>query len=224
MAAFDVAVFDAYGTLLDLHSAMQRHAGRLGPDWARLSAEWRVKQIEYTWVRSLVGPAQHLDFAAITGAALRWVCARNGIDDAALIGDLNDAYRSLDAYPGAAPMLTTLRAKGVARAILSNGTPEMLAAGVSAAGIETLLDDVLSVEAAGVFKPDPRVYRLVTERFAVTPERVAFVSSNPWDAFGARCFGFRVFWINRLGLPDEYGLRGGVTEISDFAGLPDLLT
>ena len=215
-----VAVFDAYGTLLDVHSAMARHAARLGPEWQRISNEWRTKQIEYTWVRSLAGPAQHRDFARLTDEALAVVAARHGIADPALLADIRRAYRVLDAYPEVAPMLERLRANGVPRAILSNGEPAMLAEAVAAAGIEGLLDAVLSVEAAGVFKPDPRVYRLVCERFGVAPAAVAFFSSNAWDAFGAQVFGFRVFWVNRSGQPDEYGLRGAVTELADLSAVP----
>ena len=218
------AIFDAYGTLLDLDAAMARHAARLGPDWRSLSQEWRIKQTEYTWVRTLAGPAHHRDFARITDDALAFVAARHNIADAGLLADLRAAYRRLDAYPDARPMLAALREAGMARAILSNGTPEMLAQASAAAGIDTLLDDILSVETVGVFKPDPRVYRLATERFDTTPARLVFVSSNPWDAFGALQFGFRVVWINRGGLPDQYGLRGHVTELADLAALPAQLT
>jgi 2-haloacid dehalogenase len=217
-------VFDAYGTLLDVHSAMARHAGRLGADWARLSAEWRIKQIEYTWVRSLAGPAEHRDFSVLTEASLRFVAERHGISDPALLSDLLSAYRSLAAYPEVPGMLAALRDRGIARAILSNGTPDMLAAGIRAAGIESLLDAVLSVESVGVFKPDPRVYQLAVEKFGVAAGRIKFVSTNAWDAFGALRFGFGVIWVNRSGQPDEYGLRGHVTELHDLTGLPDLVT
>ncbi|HEX3347473.1 MAG TPA: haloacid dehalogenase type II [Acetobacteraceae bacterium] len=224
MASVDVAVFDAYGTLLDLNSAVARHAERVGPDWERLNTDWRTKQTEYIWVRSLAGPAQHRDFAVLTEESLRYVAKRHGIEDQALIADLHGAYGDLAAYSDAAPMLRELRERGIGRAILSNGTPAMLDQNVRAAGLTGLLDDLLSVEAVGVYKPDPRVYRLVTERYKVQPQRVAFLSSNPWDAFGAMCFGFRVFWVNRRGLPVEYGLDRTATVITGFAELPDLLT
>ncbi len=220
MPALRAAVFDAYGTLLDVHAAMARYAASLGPDWQRMSADWRAKQIEYTWVRSLAGPAHHRDFWALTREALGYVAARHGIGDTALLADVLAAYRVLDAYPEVPALLAALRERGVARAILSNGEPGMLADAVRSAGIAELLDDVLSVEAVGVFKPDPRVYRLVTERFGVPAEAVGFFSSNPWDAFGALAFGFRVFWVNRTGLPDEYGLRGAVTELRDLSTVP----
>ena len=218
--ALAAAVFDAYGTLLDVHSAMARHAGRVGDQWQRLSRDWRLKQLEYTWVRTLAGPAQHVDFSQLTDDALAFVASSHNIDDAALLADLRAAYRALDAYPEVPAMLRALREGGIARAILSNGEPAMLADGVAAAGLGGLLDDVLSVESVGVYKPDPRVYRLAEERFGVPAGRMAFLSSNSWDAFGAMCYGFKVFWVNRTAQPDEYGLRGQVTEISDLSALP----
>jgi 2-haloacid dehalogenase len=223
VASIRAAVFDAYGTLLDIHAAMARHAGRLGADWQRISADWRAKQIEYTWVRSLAGPAHHRDFWRLTEEALVHVAQRHGITHAALLADVLAAYRELTAYPEVPAMLAGLRARGVARAILSNGEPCMLADAVRSAGIAGLLDDVLSVEAVGVFKPDPRVYRLAADRFGLPPDAIGFVSSNPWDAFGAAAFGFRVFWVNRNGQPDEYGLRGSVIELADLSTLPDAL-
>lgn len=219
MAVIRAAVFDAYGTLLDVHAAMGRHAARLGPDWQRMSADWRAKQIEYTWVRSLAGSAHHRDFWTLTQEALGFVAARYNVSDKALLADLLDAYRRLDAYPEAVSVLTALRDRGVARAILSNGEPGMLSDAVRSAGIAELLDHVLSVEDVGVFKPDPRVYRLVTERFGFAAGDIGFVSSNPWDAFGALSFGFKVYWVNRSGQPDEYGLRGRVTEVTDLSAV-----
>ncbi len=223
MANIRVAVFDAYGTLLDVHSAMARHAARLGPEWQRISQEWRVKQIEYTWVRTLTGPARHRDFAQLTDEALRFVAAQNGITDAELLADIKRAYSSLDAYPEVAGMLQGLKASGIPRAILSNGEPRMLAEGVASAGIAGLLDEVLSVEAVGVFKPDPRVYQYACDRLGVAPAAVAFFSSNAWDAFGAHSFGFTVFWVNRKRQPDEYGLRAAVTELPDLSSVPTLI-
>ena len=213
------AVFDAYGTLLNVHAAMAKHAARLGPGWERMSAEWRTKQIEYSWVRSLAGAVHHRDFWSLTQEALAFVVARHGITDEALMADVLVAYRRLEAYPEVPAMLAALRERGVPRAILSNGEPGMLADAVRGAGIAELLDDVLSVESVGVFKPDPRVYRLVTERFSLPPEAIDFYSSNPWDAFGALAFGFRVSWVNRSRQPDEYGLRGHVTELADLSAV-----
>jgi 2-haloacid dehalogenase len=216
-------VFDAYGTLLDVHAAMARHAARLGPDWQLLSTEWRAKQLEYTWVRSLAGAAHHLDFAGVTDLALDHVAARHGIADAALLLDLRAAYRTSAAYPEVADALAALRRAGIACAVLSNGSPAMLAEAVRAAGLDPLLEAVLSVESVGVFKPDPRVYRLAVEALGHPAEAMGFVSSNAWDAFGAHVAGFRVVWVNRTHQPDEYGLRGTVAELPDLSGLPALL-
>lgn len=224
MPLIRAAVFDAYGTLLDIHAAMARYADRLGPDWLRMSADWRAKQIEYTWVRSLAGAAHHRDFWTLTREALAHVAARYDVTDATLLADVLAAYRVLDAYAEVPAMLAALRDRGVVRAILSNGEPAMLADAVRSAGIAALLDDVLSVESVGVFKPDPRVYRLVVDRFGLAAEEVGFYSSNPWDAFGALAFGFRVFWVNRSQQPDEYGLRGRVVELADLSTVPDALT
>jgi 2-haloacid dehalogenase len=219
MTATRAAVFDAYGTLLNVHAAMAKHAPQLGPEWERMSADWRTKQIEYTWVRSLAGPALHRDFWSLTQEALAFVAARHGITNDALLTDILAAYRQLDAYPEVPAMLTSLRDRGIPRMILSNGEPGMLADAVRGAGIAGLLDDVLSVESVGVFKPDPRVYRLVTDRSGLPADAIDFYSSNPWDAFGALSFGFRVFWVNRLRQPDEYGLRGRVTELTDLSAV-----
>jgi len=216
-------IFDAYGTLLDVHAAMSRHAARLGPDWQQISADWRTKQIEYTWVRSLAGPAQHRDFWHLTEEALAWTAARHGIADAALLADVLLAYRHLDPYPEVPPVLRLLRDKGLPRAILSNGEPVMLRDAVHSAGLDHLLDAVLSAESVGIFKPDPKVYQLAGKQFGLAGSQMAFVSSNPWDAFGAHAFGFKVFWINRIGAPAEYGLHGNVTELSDLSTLPDAL-
>jgi 2-haloacid dehalogenase len=199
MAEVRAAIFDAYGTLLDVHAAMSRHAHRIGPDWQRLSADWRTKQLEYSWVRSLAGPSHHRDFWQLTAEALAVTCARHGVADPALQADILAAYRVLDAYPEVKLTLARLQAMGIACAILSNGEPAMLADAVQSAGIAGLLDDVLSVEAVGVFKPDPRVYQLAVDRFGLAPGEMAFLSSNPWDAFGARAFGFQVFRVNPAG-------------------------
>jgi 2-haloacid dehalogenase len=218
-----VAIFDAYGTLLDVHSAMQRHAGRIGERWARISADWRQKHLEYTWVRSMAG-GERPDFWALARESLEVVAQLHGLADRALLDDILSAYRTLDAYPEVPDVLRRLRDAGIARAILSNGEPTMLADAVRAAGIDGLLDDVLSVESAGVYKPDPRVYRLATDRFGVAAHEAAFVSSNAWDAYGASVFGFRVFRVNRSGAPDEYGLAQRADMVSDLALLPEKLS
>lgn len=194
-------VFDAYGTLFDVHSAAGREAAALGDKAKALSASWRQKQLEYTWLRSLMG--RHADFWRVTGDALDYAMALHGVEDPALRERLMTLYRTLDAYPDVRPSLERLRAAGLKTAILSNGEPGMLRDAVGHAGIGDLLDDVQSVESVGIFKPDMRVYRLSVERLGVEAGRIAFVSTNAWDAAGAGYFGFRVAWMNRFGMPDE---------------------
>ncbi|MBR0684030.1 haloacid dehalogenase type II [Roseomonas eburnea] len=224
MPAPEAVVFDAYGTLLDVNAAMAAHAARLGDRWAALSAEWRAKQLEYTWVRSLTGAAHHEDFWLCTRDALEFVFARHKISDPRLAKDLMEAYRTLPAYPEVPAMLATVRAQGIATAILSNGTPGMLADAVAAAGIAPLIDEILSVEEVGVFKPDPRVYRLATRQFGCPPDRLVFVSGNAWDVQAAHAFNMSVVRVDRSGGPDEYGLAAAeVTVLPDLSGLPDLL-
>jgi 2-haloacid dehalogenase len=224
MSAPEAVVFDAYGTLLDIDAAMAAHAARLGPRWGALSAAWRAKQLEYTWVRSLTGAAHHEDFWLCTRDALDFVFASQGIEDAALARALMEAYRTLPAFPEVPACLRDLRERGIATAILSNGTPGMLADALAHAGIAPLLDEVLSVEEVGVFKPDPRVYRLATRQFGCPPDRLVFVSANAWDAQAAHAANMRVVRVNRAGAPDEYGLAAaGVAMVTDLSGLQDLL-
>jgi 2-haloacid dehalogenase len=223
MVQIHAVVFDAYGTLLDVHTAMARHASRLGDHWPQISADWRQKQLEYSWVRSLAGPGQHRDFWQLTQDALAWTAARHGITDPATLNDVLLAYRQLDPYPEVPTLLRQIREWRLRAGILSNGEPGMLADAIRSAAFDDLLDFVLSVETVGVFKPDPSVYRLAEERLGLTGSQIAFVSSNPWDAFGAFAFGFQVFWINRANQPDEYGLRQVATELTDLTTLPGAL-
>ena len=215
-------IFDAYGTLLDVHSAMQRFAPQLGPDWREISQTWRAKQIEYSWIRTLAG--EHRDFARLTREALDFSAAKHGVTDPALLGEVEQAYRALTAYPDAMPVLDTLAGMGLGRAILSNGETAMLDDGVRAAGLHGKLDAVLSIDAVGAFKPDQRVYQLAVDRFGCPAAEMGFVSSNPWDAFGASLFGFRVFWVNRSGQPEEYGLRSRATVLNGLEPLPQALS
>lgn len=221
--SLDAVVFDAYGTLLDVHAAMAAHAARLPPDWERISAEWRAKQLEYTWVRTLTGPAHHADFWTVTRDALAFVAARHRITDPAVLDALLETYRRLPAYPDAAPTLRALRDAGIKAAILSNGDPAMLRDAVGAAGLDGLLDAVLSVEDVKAFKPDPRVYGIATRAMGLPPGQMGFVSSNAWDAQAAGAAGFQVFWCNRAASPLEYGLDDTAAIIPGLADLPALL-
>jgi len=194
-------VFDAYGTLFDIHAPVAKVAARIGPSADALSRLWRQKQLEYTWLRALM-PA-HADFWQITGDALDFALETHGIDDAPLRRDLMDLYLKLEAYDDAVPALQKLKANGLATGILSNGNPAMLDAAVRSAGLDIHLDNIISVEDAGIFKPSPRVYQLVPDTFGFTPTEVCFISTNGWDAAAAAHFGFQVVWMNRFGVAAE---------------------
>lgn len=217
MAKHPVYVFDAYGTLFDVHSAVLRLRDRIGPDAARLSELWRLKQLEYSWVRGLMG--RYVDFWRLTEDALDFSLAQVEGVEPALRRPLLDAYRELDAYPEVVEVLSALKAGGARLAILSNGSADMLATATRSAGLDDLLDAVLSVDEVGVFKPDPRVYRIVLDRFGVDGREVSFQSSNCWDAAGAAAFGFDVVWINRKGQPREYIDAGAMREAADLTAL-----
>lgn len=213
-------VFDAYGTLFDFNSAARQAQDALGPNWAKLSDAWRAKQLQYTWLRSLMG--RHVDFWRLTGDALDWAMASLEMADDSLRERLMSLYLSLDAYPEVADMLATLKRSGRKLAILSNGAPAMLAAAVSNARLEHALDAVISVEEVGVYKPDPRVYGLAVKRFGLEPAEICFVSSNAWDAYAAKAFGMRVVWCNRFNqaperLPDPPDMQ--ITRLSELPAL-----
>jgi 2-haloacid dehalogenase len=190
-------VFDAYGTIFNVHSAAARLAGDLGPDSEAISNLWRQKQLEYTWLRSLM--REHADFWAVTGQALDFALESYGVKNPALRGKLMDLYLELEAYPEVPDGLRRLKAAGIVTAILSNGEPKMLKAAVESAGITDALDDVISVEEVGIYKPDPSVYQLAVDRYKLRPDEICFVSTNTWDAAAAAHFGFQVAWLNRFG-------------------------
>jgi 2-haloacid dehalogenase len=220
---FDAVVFDAYGTLLDVHAAMAQHAQHLGDRWQAWATEWRNKQLEYSWVDSLTVCRPRRDFSTCTADALDYVIARHNID-ASIRTKLLAAYESLDAYAEVPGVLTALREHGLRLAILSNGTPTMLAAACRAASITEFLEAIISIEEAGIFKPAPKVYDLVQAKLGVVPARTLFVSGNPWDGQAAVANGFAVVRINRDRNPDEYGLRGHlVAELFDLTGLAAIL-
>ena len=213
-------VFDAYGTLFDVHAAIARHRDAAGPDADRFSDIWRTKQLEYTWTLTLAG--RYADFWTVTQQALDYTFERVPSVDRALRGRLLDAYLRLDAFPDARQVLHDLKARGARTAILSNGSPAMLSSIVEAAGVKEHLDAVLSVDSVRLFKPKPEVYALVTDRFAVKPAEVTFVSSNRWDVMGAAAFGFRCVWVNRSGMPNEYAALPPAAVVSNLSGLLSL--
>ncbi len=214
-------VFDAYGTLFDVHSAAARCRADLGDAADAVSRTWRDKQLSYTWLRSLMG--RHVDFWRVTGDALDYALDSHGIDDADLRERLMDCYLVLDAYPEVKGVLGQLKAGGLKCAILSNGAPRMLDAAVKGAGIADVIDAVLSVEDVGIYKPHPSVYQLAVDRLGVAAENIAFESSNAFDAAGAAAFGFRVAWVNRFGQRPDRLPGAADAEITTLAELPALL-
>jgi 2-haloacid dehalogenase len=194
-------VFDAYGTLFDVHAPAAALASELGERGAAISAQWRAKQLEYTWLRSLMG--RYADFGQVTADALDVVLEANGLADSPVRGRLLSLYTSLAAYPDAAACLEAVKAAGVRTGILSNGSPSMLAAAVTSAGLGTLLDYILSVDTVRIYKPSPEVYKLAPNAFGVEPAQIAFVSANGWDCAGAAASGFRVIHVNRFNQAEE---------------------
>jgi len=211
-------LFDVYGTLLDVHSAIAREGKELGVHADAVSRLWRQKQLEYTWVWSLRGT--YRSFQSLTEAALDYALAAHGVGSNALKARLLSAYRHLDAFPETATAMAALRQRGLRLAALSNGDPDMLQAGLHSAGLRDALDAVLSVAPLGIYKPNAQVYELGRAWAAARPDEVAFVSANAWDAGGAAAFGFRTFWINRTSQPAEYDIprhAAVVTSLGDIA-------
>jgi len=214
-------VFDAYGTLFDVTAAAARCSDTLGDKAAPLAALWRTKQLEYTWQRSLRG--DFVDFWHVTGQGLDYTMASLGIDDNALRTRLMELYLVLDAYPEVKDVLKQLKDGGFRTANLSNGSQTMLVAAVRNAGLENLLDDVITVDPLEIYKPHPSVYQLAVDRLRVPAEEICFMSSNAWDVSGAAFFGFRVVWINRFGQQPESTPGRAEHEIATLSDLPPLL-
>jgi 2-haloacid dehalogenase len=220
----DALVFDAYGTLFDVHS-VEATAERLFPaHGAALSRLWRTKQLEYTWLQSLMLSAHQRreDFAALTAHALEYAAEKLGLPLAVSARQrLLDAYLDLTPFPDAAPALAKLAP--LPRVVLSNGTREMLEPLAAATGLAPYLDTILSVDAAGIYKPSPRVYQLAVDYLKLLPIRIGFVSSNGWDVAGGKAFGFTAIWINRARTPVErHGPRPDAI-LTTLAELPALL-
>ena len=197
-----IYVFDAYGTLFNVHAAIGRFRGQAGPEADRMSETWRAKQLEYSWTLTLAG--RYAEFWTLTERALDYALTRFPSVDKALRPKLLEAYFQLDAFPDARAALRTLKAKGHKTGILSNGSPNMLKGAVDAANVGADLDAVLSVDTLKMFKPRPEVYGLVTDHFKCKPADVTFVSSNRWDVMASVSVGFHGLWINRGKMPDEY--------------------
>lgn len=223
--AITTCIFDAYGTLFDVAAAAREAAKEPGREsfanlWPKVASDWRLKQLQYTWLRAVADA--HDDFWEVTQNGLDWALENSNLNDPSLRERLLQLYWELSAYPEVPAMLSALKQAGLNTAILSNGSPEMLAGAVNSAGLQELLDDSLSVETVGVFKPHKSVYELVNKRFHCKNDEVLFVSSNGWDAAGAAGFGFQTVWVNRAGEPMDRLPWKPQSILSDLTTIPEL--
>ena len=222
-----VCVFDAYGTLFDVASAarelaLQPGRERLKNCWVKLANDWRHKQLQYSWLRAIMN--KHIDFWSVTQDGLDWALEANNLsDDSDLRKELLKLYFNLTAYPEVFQMLSDLRSNHILTGILSNGSPDMLNGAVQSAGISDLLNEVISVEDVGVFKPDISVYELVEKRFGCEIREVLFVSSNCWDACAAVSFGFQTGWVNRSNEPKDRLPSGNLVIMKDLSDIATLV-
>jgi 2-haloacid dehalogenase len=214
-------VFDAYGTLFDYASAAASCRDVLGDQVTSLTTLWREKQLQYTWLRSLQG--RYVSFRRITEDALEFTLGALALDDAGLRARLMDLYDSLECFPEVPAMLERLRSAGFKTAILSNGSPDMLASTLAHTRLAPFFDAVLSVEEVGVYKPHPKVYQLAVDRLAAPLQAISFQSSNGWDAYAASAFGLRTVWCNRYGQNAERLPGKPDFEVRSLAELPSLL-
>jgi 2-haloacid dehalogenase len=221
LSGVKACVFDAYGTLFDFASAARACPDVPGEAADGLTALWRDKQVQYTGLRAAQG--RHADFAQVTADALDFALETLRLERPGLRGRLLDLYLTLAAFPEVPDVLARVRRAGLQTAILSNGTPAMLAAAVAGAGLAGALDAVLSVEEVGAFKPDRRVYQLAVDRLGIAAGTIAFVSSNGWDAYAASAFGMQVVWCNRYGQRRERLPGAPDREITTLAELPALV-
>ena len=214
-------VFDAYGTLFDVHGPLRKLAPEVGGKAEEISRLWRQKQLEYTWLRSLMGA--HTDFWHVTGDALDYALDFHGVSEPGLKDELMALYLKLEAYPEVVAALEAVRSRGKQTAILSNGSPSMLDSAVRHSGLDKLFTQVISVEDVGVYKPSRRVYRLAMQKLSLhEASAICFVSANTWDAQGAAHFGFQVARVDRFGLKDDRipGKPAAlIKDLSDLAGL-----
>jgi 2-haloacid dehalogenase len=197
-----IYVFDAYGTLFDVHSAAAKYASEIGPQWERMSQIWRTKHLEYTWIHATTG--RHTTFRLLAERSLDTAAAMVGGVPDGIKPQLMSAYMTLSAYSEVPEVLAALKARGDKLAILTNGDVDMIDAAVKSAGLDDVFDAVLTVHEIGVFKPNQRVYKLASDRFGCAPGDITFLSSNRWDVAGGHVFGFNTMWVNRMNAVDEY--------------------
>ena len=219
-------IFDAYGTLFDVTAAARQVAEKeqdpgLLAIWPKLSADWRQKQLEYSWLRTIAG--RHIDFWQITQDGLDWAMEASGLHSAALRAKFLAVYKELPAYPEVPEMLKSLKEKGKTVAILSNGSPAMLQSAVVSAGIGEFIDEVISVEDVHKFKPHIRVYDLVGDLMDVPQTEVLFASSNGWDAGAAAGYRFATVWVNRNHAPMDRLWGTPHRVLRDLSAIPELV-
>jgi 2-haloacid dehalogenase len=214
-----IHVFDAYGTLFDTGSATLRHAAEIGPKAPELATLWRTKTLEASWIHALAG--KPTTFRKLLKSGLNYALSATGITTPGLSEKLIAGYDDLAPYPDVKDALTALRKKRSRIAILSNGDPDMLDKAVRSAGLDGLIDHILSAHEVGIFKPSSRVYRLAMTKFGATREEITYVSANRWDVAGASAFGFSTTaWLNRSHAPDEYLDMPPSLTIPDLHSLP----
>ena len=214
-------VFDAYGTLFDVHGPLRKLAAEIGDKAEDISKLWRQKQLEYTWLRSLMGV--HADFWHVTGDALDYALESFGVSEAGLKDEIMALYLKLDPYPEVKEALQAVKSRNLRTAILSNGSPSMLDSAVRSAGLDKLLDMVLSVEDVGIYKPSRRVYRHAMQKLQLhDAPSICFVSANTWDAQAAAQFGFQAVRVDRFGLKDDRIPGTPAATIADLKGLAGL--
>lgn len=215
----NAVAFDAYGTLFDVHAAVSALSGRIGPKAPDVSESWRVKQLEYAWVHTLMG--HYIPFWDLTKRALDFALEKHSISDPLLRRELLELYRSIPAFPDARSCLVRLRASGLKVAILTNADRQMISAAVNAAGLSDVLDDVISIEDIRQYKTHPAAYELACKRLETPAARLAFVSSNGWDVAGATEFGLSAIRLRRSAVPLEYPDHTPaalITSLSDLTG------
>nr|WP_246429395.1 haloacid dehalogenase type II [Sagittula marina] len=225
-AVAKVCIFDAYGTLFDVAAAARVAAEEPGREalaevWPQIAADWRAKQLEYSWLRAITG--DYVTFWQVTQDGLDWAMARAGLDDLELRERLLALYWELPAFKEAPFVLARLQAAGVRCAILSNGNKDMLEGAVDSSGLGSFLEEVISVESAGIFKPARAVYDLVGARMGCAVGDVLFVSSNGWDVAGAAAYGFETAWVNRAGAPVDRLMAEPAHILSDLNTIEDLV-
>ena len=224
--AITTCIFDAYGTLFDVAAAARIAAEEPGRDalkavWTDVAEDWRLKQLQYTWLRAITG--DHTSFWEVTKDGLDWALEHRGLDDDPELRErLLALYWELAPFREVPMMLAKLKAQGKTCAILSNGSPDMLEGAVDSAGIGEYLDATLSVEEVGIFKPAAKVYDMVGDRFGCARGEVLFVSSNGWDVASAAGYGFDTAWVNRKGEPVDRMPARPRHILSDLSTLPDL--